>query len=492
MKNAFLSLLIKENNFTTTENGAIALKSTTSALVDLFGCIGSLRMRGIDEIERLFSSAYAEDALLATKMAFYARNVRGGLGERRTFRTIIKYLSQIAPSVIIKNFDNIALFGRYDDFYELIGTSIEAEMWAFLKNQLDEDLKNLYNNLPVSLLAKWLKSVNTSSRETNWLGKSTAKAFGLSEKAYRKTLSMLRKYIDVTEVKMSSNEWTQIEYSHVPSRAMCIYRNAFNTHDKEGFTTYIEALEKGEATIHSSTLYPYDIIERLGINYHTKYFSFANHDKILEQQWKNLPNYIEGEHNVLVMADTSGSMYGRPLCTSLGLAIYFAERNKGAFKDTFMTFSSKPSLVTLKGSTLYDKIKCIPAIVADTNLEAAFMLILNTAKKHKLSACDLPKSLVVITDMEFNFATTSRGDWTFYESMRKSFAKEGYQIPNVVFWNVNSRHDCFQVTSNYQGVQMASGQSPSVFKTVLANVGKTPYEAMLNTLSDPIYDSIAI
>ena len=492
MTNNFLSLLKKENNFTTTENGAIALKSTTSSLVDLFGCIGSLRMRGIDEIERLFSGAYSEDALLATKMAFYARNIRGGLGERRTFRAIIKYLSMIAPSVVIKNFDNIALFGRYDDFYELIGTSVEAEMWAYLKDQLDKDLNSLYNDQPVSLLAKWLKSANTSSKETNWLGKCTAKAFGLSEKDYRKTLSMLRKYIDVTEVIMSSNEWTQIEYSHVPSRAMCIYRKAFETHDKEGFTHYIEALEKGETTIHASTLYPYDIIERLGINYHTNSFSFSNHDTILEQQWKNLPNYIEGGHNVLVMADTSGSMYGRPLCTSLGLAIYFAERNKGAFKDTFMTFSSKPSLVTLKGNTLYDKIKCIPAIVADTNLEAAFMLILNTARKHNLSACDLPRSLVVITDMEFNFATTSRGDWTFYESMRRNFAQEGYQIPNVVFWNVNSRHDCFQVTSNYQGVQMASGQSPSVFKTVLANVGKTPYEAMLNTLSDPIYDSIAI
>lgn len=492
MKNTFLSFLKKENNFTTTENGAVALKSTNSALVDLFGSIGSLRTRDNTEIERLFSHAYTEDPLLATKMAFYARNIRGGLGERRTFRIIIKYLSMLAPSVIIKNFDNIALFGRYDDFYEFIGTPIEPQMWNYLKNQLDIDLNNYHNNKPVSLLAKWLKSVNTSSKETNLLGKATAKAFGLSEKEYRKTLSMLRKYIDVTEVKMSSNDWMQINYSHVPSRAMCIYRNAFKAHDEEGFTRYIEALEKGESTIHSGTLYPYDILEKLGISYLSNCFSFSNYDKILEQQWKNLPNYIEGEHNVLVIADTSGSMYGRPLCTSIGLAIYFAERNKGAFKDTFMTFSSRPSLVTLKGSTLYDKIKCIPAIVEDTNLEAAFMLILNTAKKYNLSADELPKSLVIITDMEFNYATTSRGDWTFYESMRKNFALAGYQIPNIVFWNVNSRHDCFQTTSGYLGVQMASGQSPSVFKTVLANIGSTPYEAMLNTLNDPIYDSVVI
>ncbi len=492
MKNKFLAFLRKENNFTYTENGAVALKTTHSALLDLFGTIGALRSRDESEIERLFSGAFDEDKLLATKMAFYARNIRGGLGERRTFRAILSYLAKLHPLVVIKNFDNIALFGRYDDFYTLVDTPVEEAMWSYLKTQLNKDLLSYKANEPISLLAKWLKSVNSSSNETNRLGKLTAKRLGFSEKDYRKTLSMLRHYIDVTEVKMSAQEWSDIAYGKVPSRAMFIYHNAFKTHDEEGFKEYLNAVNRGEEIVHASTLYPYDILGQLGLRANTSYFSFSQYDALLEAQWKNLPNYISGEHNVLVMADTSASMSGRPMDSSIGLAIYFAERNKGAFKDTFMTFSTAPSLIKLRGDTLYDKIKCIPAIVESTNLEAAFNLILTVAVKNKLKSNELPAALVVITDMEFNAATTCHGDWTFYESMVKQYKIHGYTMPNVVFWNVASRNDVFQVTSDYTGVQMASGQSPSVFKSILANIGKTPYEAMLNVLNDPVYDCIVI
>ncbi len=492
MKNKFLSFLQEENNRTYTENGAAALKTTDSRLVDLFSCIGSLRDRDSMEIERLFSMAFSEDQLLATKMAFYARIIRGGLGERRTFKIILRYLAALSPETVIKNFDAIALFGRYDDFYALVDTPIEKEMWQYLKNQLDLDLMNYEENEPISLLAKWLKSVNASSSETKRLGKLTASALGYSEKAYRKILAKLRNYIDLTESKMSRNAWTDIVYSSVPSRAMSIYRNAFKAHDEEGFNAYTAALLKGETKVNASALYPYDIMEKLGLNWKNKYFSFLSVDPILEAQWKALPNYVEGEQDILVMADTSGSMYGRPLCSSIGLALYFSERNKGAFKNIFMTFSSEPSLIELKGKTIYDKVKCIPAIVENTNLEAAFNLILKVAISNKLKPNELPKSLVVITDMEFDMGTTSRDNWTFYDSLVHDFTFHGYHIPNVIFWNVNARHDVFQTTSKYKGVQMASGQSPSVFKSILANIGKTPYEAMINVLNDPLYDCITL
>ena len=295
---------------------------------------------------------------------------------------------------------------------------------------------------------------------------------------------------------MSAGNWTDIIYSEVPSKAMSCYRNAFKAHDNEGFTAYIESLTKGEAKVNASTLFPYDIFEKLGLcwNYanSNSHFSFANYDALLEAQWKALPNYIEDEQNVLIMADTSGSMCGRPLCTALGLAIYFAERNKGAFKDVFMTFSSKPSLILLKGKTLYDKIKSVPSIVENTNLEAAFDLILKVATTNHLPMSELPKALVVITDMEFDMATDCRGKWAFYESMEKKYQLAGYSLPNVIFWNVNSRHDVFQVASDKKGVQLASGQSTAVFKSVLTNIGKTPYDAMVTTLSDPVYDIVSI
>lgn len=496
MSKRFVIALKQENNYTLTENGAVALKSTNSALVDLFGQIGAMRKRPDADIESAFSKAFAEDKLLATKMAFYARNVRGGLGERRTARIIFKFLAKLYPDVMKKNIQFLPLFGRYDDLYEFVGTPVENDMWRLIQEQWNLDIKNMKDNKPISLLAKWLKSVNTSSQESNKLGKLTAKNLGLSEKEYRKTLSVLRRYLDVTEVKMSHNQWSDINYAGVPSRAMSIYRNAFRRHDEERFNAYIESVSKGEAKINSSTLFPYDILEKMGLStwYDSNYLTVDHYDKVLEEQWKALPNYIEGENNVLIMADTSGSMEGRPLATSVGLAIYFAERNKGVFKDVFMTFSSRPSFVQLKGNTLYEKIKCIPSIVENTNLEAAFKLILDTAIRNNLTAEDMPKSLVVISDMEFDSATNnySRQNWTFYESMRQMYVDSGYEIPNVIFWNVDSRHDNFQVTSEYRGVQLASGQSPSVFKSILNNIGKTPYEAMLSVLSDPIYDCITV
>ncbi len=492
MSERFLNALTEEANYTRTENDAVALKSTNSALVDLFGQIGAMRKRNEKEIEAAFIKAFNEDKLLATKMAFYARNIRGGLGERRAARVIFRYLANLYPNIIRKNIQYIPLFGRYDDLYEFVGTPVEEDMWLLIREQWDLDIENMRKGNPISLLAKWLKSVNTSSEESNRLGKLTAKKLRLSEKQYRKTLSMLRSHLDIVEVKMSSNRWEQIEYAHVPSRAMAIYRNAFRRHDEERFEEYIEAVSEGRAKINSSTLFPYDIIERMGLRYAWDYLYLDNYDQILEEQWKALPNYIEGKNNVLVMADTSGSMEGRPLATSVGLAIYFAERNKGVFKDTFMTFSSEPSLVKLTGNTLYEKIQCIPAIIANTNLEKGMRLILDTAIRHNLSQEDMPKSLIVISDMEFDRATDERIGETFYDTMARMFKEKGYKIPNIIFWNVDSRHNHFQVTSEYKGVQLASGQSPSVFKSILQNIGKTPYEAMIDTLNDPMYDCITI
>ncbi len=490
MSERFLRALKTENNFTTTEKGAVALKSTNSALVDLFGEIGALRKRSENEIEAKFIKAFSEDRLLATKMAFYARDIRGGLGERRVFRIILKYLADIHPEIVVKNLQNIPFYGRWDDLYVLVGTPVEKEMWNFIKKQWQEDLRGMSEGKPISLLGKWLKSVNTSSEESRKLGRLTTRHLGLTERQYRKELSQLRNYIDVVERKMSSNRWNEIIYSSVPSRAMAIYRNAFMRHDPERFDEFIENVKQGQEKINSATLYPYDILERMTDGEFD--LSYIKYDPVLEAQWKALPNYVDGEYNVLVMADTSGSMVGRPMATSVGLAIYFAERNKGIWHNKFMTFSSEPSFVEIKGETLYEKIKCVPEIVDTTNLEAALRLILDTAIKHQLTQEDMPKSLVIISDMQFDPATGSRGDVTFYDTMKEMYNRAGYEIPNIVFWQVDSRRDSFQVTSEYKGVQLASGQSPSVFKSILNTIGKTPYEAMLEILNNPRYDYVVV
>lgn len=492
MSEKFINALREESNFTLTENLAVALKSTYSSLVDLFGQIGAFRTRSESDIESAFSKAFAEDKLLATKMAFYTRNIRGGLGERRVFRVIMKHLARMHPEIVAKNLEHIPVFGRYDDLYVFVGTKVESVMWDLIRKQWEIDTHNMRNEQPISLLAKWLKSVNASSAESVKFGRLTAKHLGLSEKQYRKMLVMMRKYIDVVEVKMSDQRWAEINYPGVPSRAMSIYRNAFEKHDENGFNEYIEKVSKGEEKINASTLYPYDIFEKMGLDWgYDDNFLFTNYDKVLEEQWKSLPNYIEGENNVLIMADTSGSMDGRPICTSIGLAMYFAERNRGIFKDKFITFSANPSFVELKGETLYEKIECVPAIVENTDLEAAFRLVLNTATKHNITTEDMPKSLVIISDMQFDHATYAC-DMTWHDAMVKMFNDSGYEMLNIIYWNVDSRKDTFQVTSDYKGVQLSSGQSTSVFKSILNNIGKTPYEAMIDTLNDPVYDCITI
>lgn len=499
--NKFVNTAKGVSNVTLTENGAVAYKSTGDSLVDLFGSIGSLRGADYARITKKFADAYAEDPLLATKMAFYARNVRGGLGERHTFRVILKYMAQTHPQTVLNNLSNIPHFGRWDDLYTLVDTDLEDAVWAMIKAQFILDAKNMSAGKPISIMAKWLKSTNTSSSKSVRLGRKTAHALGLTEKNYRKALSAMRKYIDVVEQKMSANDWENIDFEGVPSRAMAIYRDAFKRHGMNLFKEYIEKVEKGEATIKAATLYPYDIFEKMGFTGGGwgGNFKFNHYDQVLEAQWKALPNYVGDGANFLVMADTSGSMMGRPMCTSVGLATYFAERNHGAFKDMFMTFSSRPSFVTLKGDTLYDKVKNVPSIVDNTNLEAAFDLVLKTAIQGNVPAEDMPKAIIVISDGEIDsymgqgyYSGYMNRAWGFLDAMRAKFRKHGYQMPNVVMWNVESRHDTYLATTDFLGVQFASGQSPSVFKSLIANMGKSAYDAMVETLSDPMYDCVTL
>lgn len=500
--NKFVSSALAESQKTLTENGANAYNTTGDKLLDLYGVIGSLRGQDESRITKLFADAYADDALLATKMAFYARNVRGGLGERETFKTILKYMAKVNPMVVVNNIQNIPHFGRWDDMYVLVGTDAEDAMWASIKAQFLLDAEGFSKNQPISIMAKWLKSINTSSAESRSLGRKTAKAFGLSQAEYRKVLSKLRAHIDVVEKKMSEGRWDEINFEGVPSRAMANYRKAFERHGMETFKGYIEKVEKGEATIKADTLYPYDIFEKMGFNiggWRSSSASFANYDRVLEAQWKALPNYVGDGANFLVMADTSGSMSGRPACTSVGLATYFAERNHGAFKDMFMTFSSRPSFVKLHGNTLFDKIKNVPSIVDNTNLEAAFDLVLSTAIKGKVPAQDMPKAIIVISDGEIDGFMNPNG-WNpyykapfgFFEVMRKKFRQHGYTMPNIVMWNVASRDNRYLAQTDTPGVQFASGQSPSVFKSLIANMGKSAYDAMVDTLNDPMYDCVTL
>jgi hypothetical protein len=497
--NMMANAMNNESRKTLTENGATAYNSTGSAMLDFFGTVGSLRNTDENRITRLFADAYAEDKLLAAKCLFYGRDIREGLGERKTFRLLLNYAAKHHPEAIKANIPLIGVYGRYDDLYSLIDTPLEDDMWLYMQSQFLLDEESMKEGKPCSLLAKWVKTPDASSAATRKLGIKTALKFGTTVREFKRRLRKLRKHIGVLESQMSAKTWDQIDYETVPSKAMMLYRKAFERNDTERYKKYLEAVAAGKAKVNASVLYPYDIIGKYlkkfdGYNYFEK--KHYEYDALLEEQWKALPNYLSEEANAIVVADTSGSMSwgsngGRPLATALGLAIYFAEHNSGPYNGLWMSFSGDSRINKLKGETLAQKLQSIDMEHwgGSTNLEAAFMQILQLGITNHIPQEEMVKSIIVVSDMEINECV---GKWSFYDEMSQRFKDSGYTIPNVVFWNVESRKDTFHVDKDRKGVQLCSGQSTVTFKHLMDSFNKTPIEMMKDVLESDRYEPVTI
>lgn len=492
--NSFVNGATREASKKFTENGCEAYNTTGSKLLDMFATIGALRNRSEADICNIFDMAYAEDKLLATRILFYARDIRGGLGERRTFRTILRHAANNYPEIIKPNLDLIGVYGRYDDMYSLIGTKLEADMWNAMKAQWFEDIGDLAENQSVSLLAKWIKTPDSKSKETKRLGILTAKKLGYTDmRTFKHSLRQLRKQIDIVETYMCQNRWSEIKFSAVPSRAMMIYRKAFQQHAPEAFSTYINNVKAGTDEIKAGTLYPYDIVEKF---FNRDY----DNDAVLEAQWKALPDYVSDNINAIVMADVSGSMCGRPMASSVGLAIYFAQHNKGDFHNLYMTFSGDPKFMNIYDgwplSSIIHDVENAPW-GGSTNFLDAMNAILDVAVKNHVSAADMPKALICITDMEFDAATYSwnnQNGWSksAFDRCREAFERNGYTLPKIVFWNVNARNDTFHTDKANIGTLCVSGQSTSSFKSIIDCIDKTPYEMMLAVVNSERYQPVVI
>ena len=502
----FATAMYREGTHKLTENGAFAYDSTAQgALLDLFSQIGALRPRTEREIEQKFAAAFREDKLLATKMLFYAGDIRqGGLGERRTFRICLRWLAENHPEIVNKNIELIPYFNRFDSWFVLCGTKCEKLMWENVAKTLAADMK-AYNasvgskHVPVSLLAKWMPSENTSSEKTRQMAVKAQRALQLTPRKYRKMLSALRKHINVTERLMSAGEWAKIDYAKVPSYAMHNYGSAFAKHDHERFDAYLKSVSKGEVKINAATLYPYDLVEKYmntreaGTHY-GDCFVARNENAVVEAQWKAMPNYLTKPMNAVVMADVSGSMRGRPMATSIGLAIYFAQHNTGLYHNQYMTFTSEPHFVNIKeGASLLENVQKVAAagVGYSTNLERAFQEILNVAVANRVPANQMPKTFVVISDMEIDKYMRPGRHWDFLKVMEARYNAKGYELPSIYLWNVNARKDTF--LSQSEKVYFVSGQSPSVFKQICNAVdGMTAYDLMIQTLNSPVYSKVRI
>ena len=487
----FASVLKQELTHTTTENGCLANNTTGNRLLDLFSTIGALRDADKDRIIELFSEAYADNPLLAMKCLFYVRDIRQGQGERRVFRVILKWLANKYPESVKPNIPFIGFFGRLDDLYVLVDTTLEDAMWEYMKLLLDLDTEAMKKGKPCSLLAKWMYTPTRTNPERKAIGIKSIKALGFkNSKEFRKRITSLRSYLNIVEVKMSAKEWSEIDYEKVPARAALRYRECFNRNDNERYSEYISKLIEGKAKINSSTLYPYDIV---GKYWDSLYYGNKIEDPILEEQWKALPNYVDGENSAIVIADVSGSMVGRPINSSIGLAIYFAQRNKGPFHNIYMEFSSNSRLLKISENVpLITNIRNVfhSEWGGTTNLEAAFEKILDLAVQYKVPANEMIKSLIVISDMEIDQCEMS--GWSFYDEMSKRYEDKGYKIPSVVFWNVDSRNNVFHADASRKGVILVSGNSTTTFKNILNSTDKTPVAMMMEVLNDPRYDIITV
>lgn len=492
-----LGYLKQEADLTQTENGAATYCSTGSYCLDLFATVGALRKADDTEIIARFIRAYAEDPDMAMKLLFFARDIRGGLGERRVFRTILHWLAAEKPESVRKNLAFIEEYGRFDDLLALLDTPCEADMLRHIKARFDAD-RQVPEGEPVSLLGKWLPSINTSNAETVRAAKRIAKAFGLSDAAYRKALVALRARIRILENNLREKDYT-FDYEKQPSRAMFKYRKAFARNDGERYSAFLDAVKSGSAVLHTENVAPYELVAPFlsfdwQENGKTFMRSVSQAEKdTLNATWASLPDFGSGE-NALAVVDTSGSMYcdgGLPAAVALSLGLYFAERNTGCFANRFIEFSERPQLIELKGETFADRLRYAASFceVANTNLEAVFDLILRAAVRYGATQSELPKKLIIISDMEFDMCVGNASAVNFAHAEKK-FAAQGYTLPEVVFWNAKSRNCQQPVKMNAAGVTLVSGVTPRIFSMVAGDL-TTPYEWMKEVLGSERYVKIA-
>lgn len=494
--NAIKNELNNEKQYT--ENGALGFRTSGKKLLDLNFSVASLRSASEQHIIDKFIHSYFEDKITTLKWLFYARDVREGLGERRLFRVVMEEFAVQEPKAAKELIKLVPEYGRWDDLWCLLDTELCKDVVYLIGEQLSSDEYNMKNDKPISLLAKWLPSENASSAQTKEYAAIIRKELGRSSRDYRKMLSKMRKYIDVVECKMSAKQWNEINYEAVPSRANLIYNGAFLRNDEERRREYLGKLEKGEVKINAGTLYPHDIVHKYESNGWGR--SLKSYDATLEGLWKALPDTVKGAENTIVVADGSGSMTCNvgnntnvtALDVANALAIYFAERSSGEFKDKYITFSHRPQLVDFsKAKSLRDKLQIALSHceVADTNIEATFDLILRTAINNNMSQEDMPKNILIISDMEFNNAVDRRPDETLFATIANKYAEHGYKLPRLVFWNVNSRTGTIPVKENELGVALVSGFSVNIVNMVMSNK-LDPYECLLDVLNTERYQPI--
>ena len=465
-----MNQLIKafQNENTYTENGMVTNSSSLDACVDLFFLAGASRRLEESQIESLIEDAFLDDPEIAMKIIFWARDVRGGAGERRFFRIALKYMNHNFRDELKKVLPLVPEYGRWDDLFIFGDGSVKEDVKELIRQNLVEEQNGL--------LAKWLPRKGPFAN-------TIRKHLKLDPKSYRK---LLVEHSQTVEQQMCAGEWTEVVYSKVPSQAMHKYRKAFFRNDQTRFNQFIARVKKGEDKINAGAIFPYQLYQAMAPDLYEK--KLPDH---IVAQWNALPNYMEGStQRLLPVCDTSGSMTGIPMDVSISLGLYIAERNESVFKDAFITFSHQPNFQYLKGD-LYKR--CIQLARSghgyNTDLEAVFRVLLQKAVEFRVKPEEMPTKILIISDMEFDQAV--QRDQSAIRMIRTRYENAGYEVPGVIFWNVKGRMGNVPVRSNDKGTALVSGFSPSILKAILAGGGGfTPQSIMMETIMSDRYAAI--
>lgn len=439
-----------------TDNGMKAVAHSGNALVDLFYKIGASRGKSVTAD---FERAFQEDSDLAMKIALWSRDVRGGAGERQLFRDILVHLETLHPVTLEAVLPFVSEFGRWDDLLVFKTEKFKHMAYTLIGDALRE--RN-------GLCAKWMPRQGPIAVEIR-------NFFGMSPKFYRKSLVALT---NVVETKMCAKDWDSIEFGKLPSLASARYNKAFGKNAKTAYEAYKARLTAGTDKVNANAVYPYDVIKTL---------RHGGDGVVADAQWASLPNYI-GNASVMPLVDVSGSMSCdvggnanlQCIDVALSLGLYCADKNTGVFKDTFLTFSDKPKAQVVKGS-LSEKMAQMNSSDwgMNTNLHAAFEEILRIAVKGGVAESDMPKTLLILSDMQFDRCVSF--DDSAHQMIVRKYKDAGYDVPNIVFWNLNSK-DNVPVKFDKRGTALVSGFSPAVMKGILGGADMTPYGIMLATV----------
>lgn len=491
--NELLKAMKVDSNYTLTENFGLTHSTTLNNVLDMFAMGGSMRNRLDDDIINMFMLAYEQDASLALKCLFYLRDVRGGAGERRFFRLCIKWLAKNYWREMEHLIPQVAEYGRYDDLFELFDTPCEASMMGYIWHVIHKNEDHL--------VYKWMPSINASSKNTQERGRKFAREFDMTEREYRKMLSEGRKACHLVETLMSQQRWDEIAFEHLPSRAGLLYKNAFMRRE-ETKERYAAFMSSNKTKVNASVLNPVEIAHQI---FHKD--SATSVDRAAWQKyWDNLKDYYNGrEEPGIAVVDVSGSMSGQPMEAAVAMGAYIAERGKGPFHNHFITFSANPELVEFEGVDIYDKF--YRAVRADwgknTNIEAVFDMLLETGKRNHVPDTEMPKTIYVFSDMEFDRGLTCgprRAESWYYTSHtmnrnqidtlieRKAheWQAAGYTAPRVIFWNLDARQN--NIPAIGPGFSYCSGFSMSALEGVLS--GKDGIDMMLQVLNSERYNPI--